>query len=500
MRFQVVTLGCKVNQTEGDDIAAALAAAGLEPAGRGQAADVIVVNTCTVTGEADRKSRKAVYQAVKRRAGAGSVVAVTGCYAAVAAEELAAIEGVAVVVGQADKSEVVAKVLSLCSLSASAPVTESRISVLASQAVSPPLVSPPSRGRKDSLRTRAFLKIQDGCNNRCSYCIVPDARGNPTSVPATSALSRAVALVDQGVKEIVLTGINVGKYSGEEYKEYEESEEQEDYKDYKEYKEYKESEEYEEYKEYEESKENKEHKEHRENKEHREHKENKEHKEHGEHKEREDKQQAGLTLAGLIGEILTTPGLARVRLSSIEPEDVSLELIGLFNDGLCPHLHIPLQSGDNRTLKRMGRRYTTGEFQRLVNSVRAACPDAAITTDLIVGFPGETDEEFANTLRFLEQIRPSRVHVFQYSKRPGTPAAEMPGQVAPQVKAARSAAARELADRLAAEYRASQAGREADVLVERVKEGVATGTTENYLSVSFPAAGASPGDIVRRLL
>jgi threonylcarbamoyladenosine tRNA methylthiotransferase MtaB len=436
MKATVVSLGCKVNQSEGEDILAGLVAAGLDPAGRNEPADVTVVNTCTVTGEADRKSRKAIYQAVKRRAGKDSVVVVTGCYAAIAADELSGIDGVSLVVGQTEKSDVVERVIDVIARS------EATRQSNGGGGHHDEIAAATDQPRKDKqrtgeARTRAYLKVQDGCDNRCAYCIVPDARGNPVSVPEEEVLRRAEQLATAGAKEIILTGINVGKYS------------------------------------------------------------------RGYHSDEiaaatnQPRKDSKPTLESLIRKILGVPGVARARLSSIEPEDVSLELIGLLNEGLCPHLHIPLQSGDNRTLKRMGRRYVTGEFLRLVNSVRHANPDVAITTDLIVGFPGETDEEFANTMRFLEAVNPARMHVFQYSPRIGTPAAEMPDQVPPEVKALRSAEARELADRLAAEYRESFAGRELDVLVETVKDGVATGTSENYLAVSFAANGARPGHIVR---
>ncbi len=495
MNFSVVSLGCKVNQSEGEDIAAGLSAAGLEPAGRGEAADVIIVNTCTVTGEADRKSRKAIYQAVKRRAGETALVVVTGCYASVAAADLAAIEGVSLVVGQAGKSGLVEQVVdharrearprevasspntSLLAMTEQRDIRSARSGAARASGSSngdgsnrPDEIASfrsqrqTTSGTENQLRNdrqnkgqeerrvRAYLKVQDGCDNRCAYCIVPDARGNPVSVPESEVLMRAGDLTGAGAREIILTGINVGKYGNRPAETATAT-----------------------------------------------------------NQPRKDK---ATNLAELIAKVLTVPDVARVRLSSIEPEDVTLDLIGFLADArndslesrnesipyLCPHLHIPLQAGDNRTLKRMGRRYVTGEFQRLINSIRHANPDAAFTTDLIVGFPGETDEEFANTMRFLDAVRPARMHVFQYSRRAGTPAADMPDQVADSVKAARSRQAREAGERYAAEYRASFTGREVEVLVERVKDGVATGTTETYLAVSFDAADAKPGDIIRRAL
>ncbi len=271
---------------------------------------------------------------------------------------------------------------------------------------------------------------QDGCDNNCAYCIVPAARGRSRSIPPSEAEAKANKLAAAGIKEIVLTGINIGKYPD---------------------------------------------------------------------------------LPGFIERLFIIPGLARLRLSSIEYEDVTPQLVELLGEFarqktrrvnfakayLCPHLHIPLQSGDDATLREMGRNYTSEEYAELVARVRAACPEVAITTDVIVGLPGETDERFENTIRLLEQVRPSRLHVFKYSKRPGTPAAARKDQVSENIKAERSKAARALGEQLAAEYRQIFVGRDLDVLVEKVSGHSLTGTSENYLSVSFDGESRDIGRIVR---
>lgn len=432
MKASIISLGCKVNQSEGEEIAGRLAEAGVAKALRGEHADIIIVNTCTVTGEADRKSRKLIYQAVKKKNGPKAIVAVTGCYAEVAANALRDIPGVDLVVPQTEKDKLVEIVLSeVASVSsgsigdlamAESPDTE-RVSCLSVSG----LRSPVNR------RHRAYLKVQDGCDNRCAYCIVPDARGKPRSVPEAEILTKAASFAASGTRELVLTGINIGKYGD---------------------------------------------------------------------------------LTGLIKRIYKMPGLERIRLSSIEPEDVTDELIEMLRKRepdsrlmpiasclqgayLCPHLHIPLQSDDDETLKRMRRRYTAAGYRKIIDKVRAACPGVAITTDVIVGFPGETDDEFRNTYRFLEKAELARLHVFKYSKRAGTPAADMPGQVPAKVKAERSEALRELSGRLEAGYRKMFIGRELDVLVEKASGNLLTGTSENYLTVSFEGEANQVGQIVR---
>ncbi len=460
MKVSVISLGCKVNQSEGEDILNRFAASGFKQAGRTDLADIIVINTCTVTGEADRKSRKLIYQTVKKKAGPTAIVAVTGCYAETGGDSLRAIPGVDVVIAQHDKTLVFEQIVT--HLGRHAPS-------LADRPVSFPAGS----------RTRAYLKIQDGCDNRCAYCVVPDARGGPRSLKEDEIIAKAASLAAGGTREIVLTGVNVGKY--------------------------------------------------------------KTGKRHPHLNPLPSRERITTTvpadpilgdgICNLIKKLLGTSGLARIRLSSIEPEDVTGGLIELLGERrphlnplpsrerndvidkissrltaygsrlpgayLCPHLHIPLQSGDDGTLRRMRRRYTAAEYLDIVERVRAACPDVAITTDVIVGFPGETDDEFRNTYRLIEKAGFAGLHVFRYSKRAGTPAAIMPDQTPAAIKAERSEALRELSGRLEAAYRKKFIGRELEVLVEKASGNRLTGTSENYLTVTFDGDKSQVGRMVK---
>lgn len=402
-RVAFVTLGCKVNQTESEAIAAELATAPGSCAP--EAADVVVINTCTVTGEADHKARKAVRHALALPQ--EPVVVVTGCLAALDAPALRSL-GERVVV-EADKEAVAAQVRER--LDDSAPALTS--------AAAP--TGPAASVAPASPRTRAQLKVEDGCDAFCTYCIVPYARGVPRAVPAERVIAEAERLVAAGVSEIVLTGINIGRYND-----------------------------------------------------------------------------AGMRLPGLVERVAAT-GVPRVRLSSIEPGDVDDALLAaaVRTPAFCAHLHVPLQSGADGVLARMGRPYDAERYTETIARVCEALPGVAVTTDIIVGFPGETDAEFAETRALAEASGFSRLHVFRYSARPGTPAAVMDGQVPSHVRAARSAELRALGERLALAYANTQVGRTIEILVERAEGGVAEGTTREYVRARVPVEGASPGTLVR---
>lgn len=401
-RVAFVTLGCKVNQTESESIAAEL----LTPPGgcAPEDAEVVVVNTCTVTGEADHKARKAVRHALALPQ--QPTVVVTGCLAALDAEALRAL-GERVVV-EADKDAVARRVRE--HLRAATPPAPSEHAALAATAAHP-------------ARTRVQLKVEDGCDAFCAYCIVPYARGVPRSVPAEHVVAEAERLAAAGASEIVLTGINIGRYDDR-----------------------------------------------------------------------------GLRLPGLI-ERVAASGVHRLRLSSIEPGDVDDALLAVAarTPAFCAHLHVPLQAGSDAVLARMGRPYDTAGYAAAIARARDALPGLAVTTDVIVGFPGETDAEFAETLAFAEGIGFSRLHVFRYSARPGTPAAAMEAQVPPSVRAERSARLRALGDRLAHAYAESWVGRQVEVLVERTTNGLAEGVTREYARARVLAPGARPGEVVRAL-
>jgi len=403
------TLGCKVNRVESEDIAADLIGRGAFLAPEDEAA-VIVVNTCTVTGEADAKARKAVRHAL--RAARAPVVVVTGCLAAVDREALEAL-GDRVIVEPA-KELVPDRVADLLGLHAEPHAHAVRAG--------------------EGFRTRAMLKVEDGCDNFCSYCIVPHARGVPRGVPLATAVAEAESLVAAGAPEIVLTGINLGRYR--------------------------------------------------------------------------DETAADPTAPGGVADLATlaravaATGIARLRLSSIEPPDLTPRLLGVLAEtpAVCPHLHVPLQSGSDAVLGAMNRAYTAEQYAGWIEAARAALPGLALTTDVVAGFPGETAEHAAETLAFVERIGFAKLHVFRYSERPGTPAATMPGSVLPEVRAERAAALRELGDRMRAAYVAARQGSETSVLIERVQDGAATGTTEDYLRVRLPAASCVPGEIVSVIL
>ena len=399
-RVAFVNLGCRVNRVELDAIARELAGYGAEVADE-QTADAIVVNTCAVTGEAEAKARKAVRHAASLPG--GPVVVATGCVASLFAGELEALaENVAV---EPNKSEVAALVASRLGLAKGLEAPGASRAEAPGHAVTP------------TGRMRPGLKIQDGCDNRCTYCIVWKARGAARSTSPADVLAGVKALVADGAKEVVLTGIDLGRYEFE-----------------------------------------------------------------------------GLGLAGLLERILSETSVGRVRLSSIEPAGVTDELLRVMaasNGRVAPFLHIPLQSGCDATLARMGRPYTSAEYLEVVQRARKALPGVAIACDLIVGFPQETDEEFAESIATCERCGFAKMHVFRYSRRPGTPAASMEGQVVPEAAAQRSRAMRELASRLRSDFVANLVGTEQLVLVERGSRGVTGGLVEVLVD------GGHDGQLIR---
>lgn len=392
-RVAMVTLGCKVNRAESERILADMMAGGWAHCAPGRA-DAVVVDTCAVTSEADRKARKAVNRALRESEGP---VVVTGCGASVVPGMFAGLgERVAV---EPDKGAVAALVASLTHGPG------------------------PGRGTRSGapFRVRAAVKAQDGCDARCAYCIVPDARGPARSTPLGDVLDEVRALVAAGTSEVVLTGVDLGRYSC-----------------------------------------------------------------------------AGRDLADLVAAVADT-GATRVRLSSVEPLDLTERLLGVLaaTPQVCEHLHVPLQSGSDAVLARMRRGYEVARYAERLDAARGALAGLAVTTDVMVGFPGETDADFAATLAAVEELAFAKLHVFRYSERPGTPAAEMGGAVPPGEREARAAALRALSDRLRAAYVASRAEADTEVLVERVRGPLASGTSRDFLRLAFEAPGARVGSIVR---
>ncbi|MFZ5631219.1 MAG: tRNA (N(6)-L-threonylcarbamoyladenosine(37)-C(2))-methylthiotransferase MtaB [Bacillota bacterium] len=401
----IATLGCKVNQYESSSIAGMFRARGYSVVDFKDRADVYVINTCTVTHLGDRKSRQLIRRAVKSNP--GGLVVVTGCYSQVSPGEVLEIPGVDLVMGTGDRSRIVDMVEKMEKGRKTNAVRESG---QFREFEELPAVAATGR-------VRAFLKIQEGCDNFCSYCIVPFARGPLKSRDPGGILKEARELAAAGYREIVLTGIHTGAYG-------------------------------------------------------------------------KDKA-GGMSLASLLEELAGIDRLARIRLSSVEPLDITGDLISLLAQGppFCPHLHIPLQSGDDSILKAMRRHYSGDYFRNLVAAVRDKISDVSITTDVIVGFPGESDENFMNTYNLIRELKFSALHIFKYSPRKGTAAAGFPNQVPPGVKEERSSMLIALGKDLANEFASRYLGKNVEVLVEESVEGLSgmvRGHTPNYLLAAFP--------------
>ncbi|NMA60314.1 MAG: tRNA (N(6)-L-threonylcarbamoyladenosine(37)-C(2))-methylthiotransferase MtaB [Firmicutes bacterium] len=401
-RLATVTLGCKVNQYDTDSVVTQFLEAGYKVVDFNEEADVYLINTCTVTNLGDRKSRQMIRRAAKRNP-QGKIV-VMGCLAQTTPEEVAALEGVTLVVGTQGRGRILEEIQAL-ERGEQASLVDDIFQITDFEDL-PAL--------DFSGRTRATLKIQDGCNQFCTYCRVPFARGRSRSRERESVLAQVEKLVAEGYGEIVLTGIHLGLY-GEDL-------------------------------------------------------------------------DPPLSLAQISREIAETPGLARLRISSVDPHEVTDELLDLLvrHPVLCRHLHIPLQSGSNRVLERMKRNYSREDFLEIVHKIRSQIPEVAITTDIMVGFPGETDQDFLDTLSLAEEVAFSKIHVFQYSPREGTVAARFADQIPGQLKEKRSKRLIELGNTLAQKFHSSFVGQEVEVLVEQQSKTEGTGHTDNYLRVTFP--------------
>ena len=407
-----MTLGCKVNQFETETMEGLFRARGYDVVPFEERADVYVINTCSVTHLSDRKSRQLIRRAV--RTNPAACVAVTGCYAQVAPEEIRALDGVRVVIGTKERARIVDYVEA--SLRVDTGVAGTITDIMQARVFEDiPLHALPHR-------TRAFLKIEDGCQNFCTFCIIPYARG-PVKSRELSAVAREMRLlVDAGFHEVVLTGIHLGAY-GIDLAE-------------------------------------------------------------------------RPTLADACRTALAEEGLRRLRLGSLESVELSADLLELMRTEprFAAHLHLPLQAGSDAVLRAMNRHYTTEQFAQLVAEVRAAVPGVAISTDIIVGFPGETEEDFAAGMDFVRRMGFARMHVFPYSARRGTPAARRTDQVPPMVRKERAARMQALAEELAEGYHRSMLGSVAEVLFETQEDGVTDGLTETYVRV-YTDAPVTRGEI-----
>ncbi|MHB8899416.1 MAG: tRNA (N(6)-L-threonylcarbamoyladenosine(37)-C(2))-methylthiotransferase MtaB [Thermoguttaceae bacterium] len=399
--LRTITLGCKVNQYETELVAEGLARVGFREAAEGESADLCLVNTCTVTAEGALKSRKAIRQLAKGNP--GTQIVVMGCYATMAEKVVAELPGVSEVL--TDKRQI--------------PEFLARWGVL----------DAPRGISRFGHRSRAYVKVQDGCRMRCSYCIIPAARGDLASRPVDDLVLELRRLVDAGHREIVLTGIHLGHW-GMEWTD------------------------------------------------------------------------RRLRLADLVEELLHIEGHWRLRLSSLEAVEVDRRLLSLMaahTERICPHLHLSMQSGSDSVLERMQRRWAAGRFVEKCLEVKERLDMPALTTDVIVGFPGETESEFAATCRVVEMVGFSKVHVFRFSPREGTPAASMPGQVDGRVKQERAAELDALASGLRQRYFAALVGRPMQVLVESAvadRPGVLEGTSSRYAPVELTGTMSQVGRLV----
>lgn len=413
------TLGCKVNHYETEAIWQLFKANDYERTEFEGTADVYVINTCTVTNTGDKKSRQVIRRAIRKNPDA--VICVTGCYAQTSPAEIMAIPGVDVVVGTQDR----VKMLDYIEQFKQERQPINGVGNIMKARVYEELDVPAFTDR-----TRASLKIQEGCNNFCTFCIIPWARGLMRSRDPQEVVTQAQQLVDAGYKEIVLTGIHTGGYG-------------EDMKDY--------------------------------------------------------------NFAMLLRELdEKVEGLKRIRISSIEASQITDEVIEVLNnsDKIVRHLHIPIQSASNTVLKRMRRKYTMEFFAERLDRLKEALPGLAITSDVIVGFPGETEEEFMETYNFIKEHKFSELHVFPYSKRTGTPAARMTDQVDEEIKNERVHHLIALSDQLAKEYASTFEDEVLEVIPEEIykeapDQGLYVGYSDNYLKVVFPATEEMVGKLVK---
>lgn len=401
--YALDVLGCKVNQYDARQIARLLEGFGLRAA-EGEPADLVVVHTCGVTAMAVKKSRNSLRTLIRKNPSA--VVFLTGC---AAAEEI--IDGLEVdarIAAGAGWIQLIADELQTFSL----PNPDFHLPENADE-----LAVDDFGGQ-----TRAFLKIQDGCDAGCAYCIVPQLRKTPRDKSIEAAVAEAESLVKRGYKEIVIAGVHVGLYGRE----------------------------------------------------------------------------IDISLSDILAKILSVPSIGRVRMSSLHPVELTDELLAVWasSPNMMPHLHLSLQSGSDGVLERMGRGYTTDEYAAAVARARAVLGNPAITTDVIVGFPGETDAEFEETFEFCKRIGFAGMHIFNFSPRPGTRAADMPNPVDPQTAQARHQRLFDLANEMALAFNQSFVGQTVNVLVERCKDGICSGGSEHYISTRFHGLEKQTGTVV----
>jgi threonylcarbamoyladenosine tRNA methylthiotransferase MtaB len=405
------TLGCKLNFSETSAIAGVFVDNGFERVSHSQPADIYVINTCSVTEQADRKCRQAIRKFIRQSPDA--IIAVTGCYAQLKSEEIAAIEGVDLVLGADAKGRLFEYVNSIRNKG------EARIFSCEINSVDSFF-----RAFSSGDRTRSFLKVQDGCDYKCAYCTIPKARGKSRNPSVASIVDEAVKISASGTKEIILTGVNIGEFG----------------------------------------------------------------------------HSGGEKFIDLLKALDRVEGIERFRISSIEPNLLTDGIIDFISTSkkFLPHYHIPLQSGSDRILKLMRRRYLTKLFREKIEELRNRDPYTFFGIDVIVGFPGETDEDFDDTYRFVEELNPAYLHIFPYSGRPGTDSEKMEGKIGAGIINTRTKRLNELNRRLHRDFYVKNTGREEETLFESsVKKGLMCGFTRNYIKTEIPYRKDLAGKIVR---
>lgn len=398
-KIAFITLGCKVNLYDTEAMAELFTEKGYEVVDFEEYADVYLINTCTVTNLGDKKSRQMIRRA--KRINPNSVVVATGCYAQVASEEVAKIEGINIVIGTKNRSEIVETVENYV---AENGVVNNVSDIMAEKEFEPLQIS------RLTNRTRAYIKIQEGCNRYCTYCIIPYARGPIRSRKPEEVVEEVKKLAENGFKEVVLTGIHVASYGLD---------------------------------------------------------------------------LGNITLADIIEKVHSVDGIERIRFSSMEPLAIDNEFVARMSKlpKVCDHYHLSLQSGCNRTLKRMNRKYNAEQYAEVCERLRNAFPNVAITTDIIVGFPDETEEDFKESLAFAERMKLDKIHTFPYSPKKGTPAAKMKNQISGEVKSQRSKEMIALSDKMNIDFLNNNIGKTVPVLFEDMENGFWQGHTTNYIKV-----------------
>lgn len=412
-KVSFITLGCKVNQYDSDAMRTLFIHRGYKPVEHSEVADVYIINTCSVTSIGDRKSRQVIRKI--RRNNPDAVIAATGCYAQVAPEELEKMGDVDVIVGHQNRNKIVDYIEEAEKSEKTVNAVKDIMSIREYENLT---VDP-----EGEVKARAFVKVQEGCDNYCTFCIIPYARGRLKSRKQEDAVDEIKKLVEKGYREVVLTGIHLGNYGRD--------------------------------------------------------------------------LRNGTSLSTLVSELLKIPNLLRIRLGSIESVELSDELINIIKNEkrVCHHLHLPLQSGSDAVLKSMNRHYRLRQYKDLIAMLREKIPNLALTTDLIVGFPGETEENFKETLNTLHELKFSAIHVFPFSKRTGTPAAMYPNQITNEEKKKRVHRVQELEKKISKEFRCEFLNKIVHVLAENKKEEYFEGFSDEYIRVTIKGENVKRGHL-----